>query len=475
MRIDFIGHASLLIRSGATTLLSDPWWEGPAYLAQWYPWPLPVPERHDLSNLSAIYISHGHEDHMHVPTLATLPKAPRVVVPRGYDPGNADYLRGIGFADVCEVASGRSMTLGAGSDAMRLTVVTHLSDSMLVVEAGGEVLVNVNDALHCAREEVIEAYCAWIRRRFAKIDYVFCGYGGASYFPNCFRVPEKDDRQVAARREECFLDNFVRIVRGMRPRIAVPFAAGFVLPAEETWWISAQRLAQPPPASVLGPRLAGAAHVIDLAPGDALVSPDPSGVLRGDPAAEIADIRQAVLDRYPTDAPTVPPVDALAEKIRAMAEQRWRRLGGRELVAVLRFVDAPDEAIVVRSASREISVAPADRVDALRADVTLETRRHVLWAAITEPYGRDFLCIGYGATVRVPRAGFDEGAHERLLELITSFPSWGDHIRAYPVRAVAYLVRDPGARCALRGKIERLLGRSQAVGRNPLYDLRQWA
>jgi L-ascorbate metabolism protein UlaG (beta-lactamase superfamily) len=56
MRIDFIGHATLLIQQGDVRLLSDPWWTGPAYRDSWYPYPLPVPERYDLRGIDAVYI-----------------------------------------------------------------------------------------------------------------------------------------------------------------------------------------------------------------------------------------------------------------------------------------------------------------------------------------------------------------------------------------------------------------------------------
>jgi hypothetical protein len=49
------------------TILTDPWWSAPAYRGQWYPYPLPVPDQFDLRGLDAIYISHGHEDHLDCP------------------------------------------------------------------------------------------------------------------------------------------------------------------------------------------------------------------------------------------------------------------------------------------------------------------------------------------------------------------------------------------------------------------------
>src|SRR5918992_5041839 len=154
MRVDFIGHASLLIQHGALTLLTDPWWSGPAYAGQWYPYPLPVPERYDLSQVDAIYISHAHEDHLHAGTLRevlqTAPTA-QAIIPRRYDSHMRDYLRRIGFQRIREVQSGSPFMLRKRSSAMRLTIMTHLDDSLLAVEANGSVLINANDALHASR------------------------------------------------------------------------------------------------------------------------------------------------------------------------------------------------------------------------------------------------------------------------------------------------------------------------------------
>src|SRR5919199_2382961 len=105
MRVDFIGHAALLVRHGKLTLLTDPWWTGPAYRDQWYPYPIPVPERYDLSQVDAVYISHSHEARLHAPTLRSLlAAAPNVLalMPLRADTAMRDYLRRIGFVRIRE-------------------------------------------------------------------------------------------------------------------------------------------------------------------------------------------------------------------------------------------------------------------------------------------------------------------------------------------------------------------------------------
>ncbi|HET6757197.1 MAG TPA: MBL fold metallo-hydrolase, partial [Burkholderiales bacterium] len=69
MKTTAIGHASLLTEVKGTRIVSDPWWKGPCYGAQW--WIYPPPEVKALANgpVDYVYISHGHNDHFHPATL----------------------------------------------------------------------------------------------------------------------------------------------------------------------------------------------------------------------------------------------------------------------------------------------------------------------------------------------------------------------------------------------------------------------
>ncbi len=476
MRVDFVGHATLLVRCGGLSLLSDPWWTGPAYRDQWYPWPIPVPERYDLSGLDAVYISHSHEDHLHAPTLrALLETAPDVLalIPLRADTQMRDYLRRIGFRNIREVGSGSTITLCNGPDRMRVTLYTHVDDSLIGIEAGDEVLLNLNDALHSSRRALIVEYCRVLRKRFPKIDYLFCGFGGASYFPNCVHVPGKDDVAVARARERFFLQNFLQIAQLLSPRFAFPFAAHFVLPDERNWWISQTRLQLEAPSETvraLAPNAPIAFH--DLQPGDYVSdgqvhSTDPT--TGKSPETVRAEVRQ----RY-GPVPVRPSIDAqsfhaLIADIRQRVAARGMR-PGMDVVVVL--TDYAPQAIRLRSGT----VEPIDASDLgqIEPQLRVETRSDLVRSAMRSPFGKDLISIGYAGQFYVrSRADLGDAPHDAFLELLSPLqPRWRQRLRDHPLRASRYVLGDPSMRHAFR---QRLLRRADRDSAEPApYEMRDW-
>src|SRR5262249_30104732 len=62
--------------------------------------------------------------------------------------------------------------------------------------------------------------------------------------PNVLHAPAKNDRAIARLREQLFIHNFCSIVHGLVPRVAVPFAADFVLLAPHQRWINEVRFSR---------------------------------------------------------------------------------------------------------------------------------------------------------------------------------------------------------------------------------------
>src|SRR5258706_2167954 len=273
--INFVGHACVKITVGGLRILTDPWLEGPAYSRQWYPYPLPDRSLR-IDDVHYIHYSHGHEDHLHQGTFHLLPKTATVLLTRQWFPGNVEWLKSEGFETVREIPSGRWTTISdpSTSDTVRCVNLVNRSDSLSIMLTDREALVNVNDALHCYDEPCIDYYCRRIQSLLAgrSIDYLFCGFGGASYFPNCLRHPRKDDLQVAIARERHLAQGFARVVRNLQPRMAFAFASGLVLLDPFNSWINEIKLSNDPAAVTEQQLPSMRGRVFKLLPGDRIAS-----------------------------------------------------------------------------------------------------------------------------------------------------------------------------------------------------------
>jgi L-ascorbate metabolism protein UlaG (beta-lactamase superfamily) len=105
LTIDFVGHSALVIELDGVRLLTDP-----ATRARIGPLQriVPVPTRRELAGIDAVLLSHLHWDHLDVPSLRDLGRSTRIVVPAGA----GTWMRGVGFADVVEIADGDALDIG---------------------------------------------------------------------------------------------------------------------------------------------------------------------------------------------------------------------------------------------------------------------------------------------------------------------------------------------------------------------------
>ena len=72
-KVIFLNHSCVLVDSGKTKILCDPWFEGTAFQDGWS---LLYDQSHDINDLDFdyIWISHEHPDHFSIPTLNQLNK-----------------------------------------------------------------------------------------------------------------------------------------------------------------------------------------------------------------------------------------------------------------------------------------------------------------------------------------------------------------------------------------------------------------
>ena len=442
MRTRSVGHACLEIETSGLRIVTDPWWTGPAYTNQWYAWPTPQPAGLDTRPIDYLYLSHGHEDHLHADTLRTLRPGATALIPEFLVGSFGSYLRDeLGFCQIIELKHGRTVTLRRG---LRVTCYVNVTDSILVIEDGDRVLIDANDALHASTPAVIDHLCRTIRRNHPHIDTLFIGFAGASWFPNCLRLPGKNDRHVARTREELFTDNFVRAVDELQPRVACAFAASFVLVEPHNRWINDIRFSLPTPDAVYQQRRPSSGirtHL--LLPNDVIDGIDiVQGTTPTPTAAELEKAFQGPLRAAAERAEQLSPLspDALKDLVARLDtrvhanQERVARMQPFQLE--LRLRNNPGIALRIVA---DLSGVRAALGPPRAATASLELRAEVLDAALQSEYGTEAILIGYGAVASLKRPEdmrYIHGLFQLLTPRTASMRAVLGELQRHPVRTL---------------------------------------
>jgi L-ascorbate metabolism protein UlaG (beta-lactamase superfamily) len=456
LKIEYISHACLLIDTGDVRIATDPWFDGPAYSQQWYVFPKPV-NAEAVETADVIAISHGHEDHFHPKTLRTLAnKTARVFYPDSWFGGAKEFIESLGFANVTEAINRRKYQL---TKTTSLTYVANGNDNIMVIESGGRVLVDVNDALHSEPDATIDFFVSEIRKRWPRIDALFCGFGGASYFPNMLHVVGKDDRAIGKVREQLFARNFCRVVAALKPVVAVPFAADFALLGTAGRWINDVRFPRAHMKKYFDRHFAEADHnqrIEPMYPGDALDGVELKAASPYRARLKDGELSHLLEEQYAEEIArkqnpkmlTAEEGEELAAKLRDHINMRLRSIEGAQN-ATLKFCieisdDAERRAFNINIENGEARLQRAERSDADCAVVINAPSRIVRYAMKYE-FGGDVIGIGYGAEFQFrdresAGANLDQICYQ-LLSL--PLPSRRQSLKKDPGRMLAFLARQP--------------------------------
>jgi hypothetical protein len=455
VRVEYISHACLLIDAGDVRIATDPWFAGPAYSQQWYVFPQPVNAK-AVETADVIAISHGHEDHFHSKTLRGLAnKSARVFYPYSWFGGAKEFIHSLGFANVTESVSWRKYPLTKETS---ITYVANGHDHIMVIESGEEVLVNVNDALHSEAEATIDFFIDEISRRWPRINVLFCGFGGASYFPNMLHVAGKDDQSIGAVREQLFAHNFCRVVAGLKPRVAVPFAADFALLGPAERWINEIRF---PRSQMKGYfdnhfAVAGCEQRIevmypgDVLDGDLLTADSPYRArLRDGELTHLIDEQypDEIARKHKPELLTPAATAELADALRAHIHSQAAALGGAQFNALkfcVKVSDVPDDGsfnIHFENGAARLRRAPEPDSDCA---IVISAPSRILRYAMKHEFGGDAIGIGYGADFRLrDRQLATANLDHVCYQLLTRVPTRTAYLREHPGRVMSYLIRQP--------------------------------
>lgn len=233
IEVTYVSHACLKIKGFFGTLLCDPWFlNEPVY--NFTTWKFPaaiIPPGELLCDVTHLFITHSHEDHFHIPSINKIRRDVKVILPEYTShPSLRAYtvervLRQMGFYDIKKIAPWDSYMLDQN------TALTHIPSARsrdhdwenagFVIQTSDCTLLNMNDNLS-DRE-----LCFDIRKRFAKgIDIAFIQSAGVTMYPACFKMPEKEMKEEASKRQFAFNDQ-KRMLNWIKPKTIVPFAGDF--------------------------------------------------------------------------------------------------------------------------------------------------------------------------------------------------------------------------------------------------------
>jgi len=145
-RLTWVNHASFLLASGSTRLLTDPWLFGSAFNRGWDLLSPSALRPEDFADISHIWFSHEHPDHFAPPVLAAIPESSRrrieVLYQRTPDRRVVSFCRELGF-HVRELADGEWLELDPAFRILCGRVPFY--DSWLLAEIDGVRVLDFND------------------------------------------------------------------------------------------------------------------------------------------------------------------------------------------------------------------------------------------------------------------------------------------------------------------------------------------
>jgi L-ascorbate metabolism protein UlaG (beta-lactamase superfamily) len=212
----FHAHACTSLEADGQVMLADPWFDGEIFNRSWALRVKPDLSRIPFDRVRWVWVSHEHPDHFHLPSLRTIRErvsGPLTLLYRKQENPNVKRAaRSLGY-DVVELSPGvRTPVWGD----VALTSFPFGTDTMVVIEADGRVILNQND---CRADA---ATIKSVRSRHPHIDAWLFYFSIAGYHGNA------DERARLAAAHDARLAELTRYFDLVRPRTFVPFASFIV-------------------------------------------------------------------------------------------------------------------------------------------------------------------------------------------------------------------------------------------------------
>jgi hypothetical protein len=210
-----IGNATVIVHDRVPVLATDPWLRGAAYFGSWVlGHEIPPQQLEAALACPYVWISHAHPDHLSAESLELL-RAATLLLPDHVGGRVARDLTELGY----KIRVLPDRTWVSLSERVRVfCIADYNQDGILLVDVGGTLIVNLNDASDCGWGRALRAEVA----RFPK-SFLLClsGYGDA----DMFNFHDEDGRRVPAAVKAPFGETIARLTESVGARFFAPFSS----------------------------------------------------------------------------------------------------------------------------------------------------------------------------------------------------------------------------------------------------------
>lgn len=225
MKVKFLGHSSILIESGDSKVLCDPWYTGKVFNEGWDLLSTPKFTMGDL-DFNYIWYSHEHPDHFSVPDIKSIPEEKRgsitILFQKTIDNKVKDFCLKQGFKvkeldPFKEEQLCKDLTIINGTDGF---------DSWLYAKDSTHSILNLNDCRLYDLEMLQE-----VKDKLGHIDALYTQFGYANWVGN------EDDKTGPKIARNIIKDQLTKQVEVLKPTSIIPFASFIYFCHEENqYW-----------------------------------------------------------------------------------------------------------------------------------------------------------------------------------------------------------------------------------------------
>jgi len=222
IKITYLCHACLLLEIDGIRIITDPWLVGPCWADNIWQYPPAQILPEEISDIDYIYISHGHEDHLHSETLKRIDpivkSKAKIIVPDFGKPYFKKALIANGLTNIIFIQNESSISLSNDIKATIFNCDAGDDDSSLLIETKeGNIFMQTDNLMTSNLAKRIGSKY--------DIDIAFVMTSRTGIFPGFYELEIDKLRMLADKKSKKSYEIVTSIIKGLKPNYVLPYAS----------------------------------------------------------------------------------------------------------------------------------------------------------------------------------------------------------------------------------------------------------